>query len=709
MSNKLAKVLLICALVVVLPLFIAGTVIAVYYSMNAVTTFEVYTDSQIVSAPTITSGATVEYDAETGSYRVINGHSKVTSVEYSAEGFNFNYWFDGSREEYVKLIGDIANANDETVREELNAELEAKTLSTSDILSFRTGDIENITAVFSAITYDVQYSIATTPNGEAVNGSAELIYGQSIADVLGYNLQNTDTHDFVGFIVNEDENTIYTTATFPVSAEEITISALWKEVPSFQVRYYKNNAIIDSLTSATFNRNSDLSTIVVPDAMSQNTNGFTAVWQHNGVNFTEVTIDMLANPVYDEPNYIRVDLVETPIVYNVQITGNASGTTATYRNDSPFTVTADNYTIFNTVRSASNWTFGQYAWEFDDFTYNSTEYTTASALINAITTANSDSTNGTINIVVNFRRVATEYTFHFYDGNTYIGQSTSTDTLTVVELPDEACKVGYQITRVLIDGEEHDVLNYSHRYENGQVLVNNGYVVLRNSDIFDGVTTKSIYLTYTAVPLTIEIDDADYRGTETIIEAITIENYETKLAPLFEKDNWVGYSNIQTWSENVTIGEQNFTDATSLFNHLLANYEAGDTATITSVVSCVITSLNTNGVTYNGATSYTNGSLPENNPAHQSVTDFSVSIFSEESIFGLDLVENSFYNGDAEVEPIKIMFELNGQKRTFEFSSLGEDTTIYNFLNIIYAENNLSPGKTITLTGLILYFQPISQ
>ena len=93
MSSKLAKVLLICALAVVLPLFIAGTVIAVYYSMNAVTTFEIYTDSQNIEAPTITSGATVEYDAESGTYRVINGHSKDTSVEYSAEGFNFDYWF----------------------------------------------------------------------------------------------------------------------------------------------------------------------------------------------------------------------------------------------------------------------------------------------------------------------------------------------------------------------------------------------------------------------------------------------------------------------------------------------------------------------------------------------------------------------------------------------------------------------------------------
>ena len=116
MSSKLAKVLLICALTVVLPLFIAGTVIAVYYSMNAATVFEIYTDNQNISAPTITSGATIEYDAENGSYRVINGHSKDTSVEYNAEGFNFDYWFDGSREEYVKLIGDIESATDETVK-----------------------------------------------------------------------------------------------------------------------------------------------------------------------------------------------------------------------------------------------------------------------------------------------------------------------------------------------------------------------------------------------------------------------------------------------------------------------------------------------------------------------------------------------------------------------------------------------------------------
>lgn len=671
MSNKLAKVLLICALVVVLPLFIAGTVIAVYYSMNAVTTFEVYTDSQIVSAPTITSGATVEYDAETGSYRVINGHSKVTSVEYSAEGFNFNCWFDGSREEYVKLIGDIANASDETVREELNAELKAKTLSTSDILSFRTGDIENITAVFSVVRYTVQYEGETYSfeYGESLTGEGKLPA-----------FSNTDDQDFLGYIVDDNESVVYTTATFPISleGETISVTALWKPVPSFQVRYYKNNAIIDTLTSATFNRNSDLSTIVVPDAMSQNTNGFTAVWQYNGVNFTEVTNDMLANPVYDTVNYIDVNLVETPIVYNVQIKGSADNTTATYRNSTSFTVTADNYSIFDTVRSASNWTFGQYAWEFDDFTYthndSSYEGDSVDALINAITTANPDSANGTINIVVNFRRVATEYIFNFYDGTEQKAELRVNDTdYTLFFLPAETEKEGYQVTNANIDGVDYDIYTY-----------NDNLYISTTTDIFDGVLVKNVYLTYTVIPLTIEIDDTDYRGTETTIEAITIENYETKLAPLFEKDNWISYSNIQTWSENVTIGEQNFTDATSLFNYLLANYEAGDIANIESVVDCKITSVTVDGVNYVGVSDVAN------NPNDKTYTeaDFTVSILSEEGFLRKDPAKVTNESGETATF-IGFYYTLNNDRTTwFDLSALDDDYSIFNFLNVLVGMNS---------------------
>lgn len=51
MSNKLAKVLVICALVVVLPLFVAGTVIAVYNSLNSTINVEVYTGEKEEGEP----------------------------------------------------------------------------------------------------------------------------------------------------------------------------------------------------------------------------------------------------------------------------------------------------------------------------------------------------------------------------------------------------------------------------------------------------------------------------------------------------------------------------------------------------------------------------------------------------------------------------------------------------------------------------------
>ena len=448
MSSKLAKVLLICALCVALPLFIAGTVIAVYYSMNAVTTFEIYTDSQNIEAPTITSGATVEYDAESGSYRIINGHSKNTSVEYSAEGFNFDYWFNGSREEYVKLIGDINSATDETVKEELTAELEAKKLSDGAIFSFKTGDYENITAVFSIITYDVEYSIVKNPSeGTPETGNKSLTYGQSLADVFG-ELTNTSTHDFIGYIVNDDESKIYTDATFevPQDGESIKISALWKEIPSFQVRYYKEEVIVE--TSTEFNRNTYTS-LQIENAMNHNTNGYTAKWLYNGTVFTEVTEDMILNPNYDGVNYIDVELSETPINYTIKITGSAQGTTATYKNSTTFSVSDVNITAFDSAKNVANWSFGQYNWSFRNFTYNSTYYTNARDLMDAIIANNTDSANGEININVNFERKPQEYTFNFYDGSTFLGSSSTTDANSSVSLPKGARKVQEKVQCLL--------------------------------------------------------------------------------------------------------------------------------------------------------------------------------------------------------------------------------------------------------------------
>lgn len=704
MSSKLAKVLLICALAVVLPLFIAGTVIAVYYSMNAVTVFEIYTDNQNISAPTITSGATIEYDAENGSYRVINGHSKNTSVEYSAEGFNFDYWFDGSREEYVKLIGDIESATDEAVKEELTAELDAKKLSDSAVFSFKTGDYENITAVFSVITYDVEYSIVKNPSeGTQETGSKTLTYGQPLAEVFG-ELANTPTHDFVGFIVNNDESKIYTNATFavPQEGESIKITALWKEIPSFQVRYYKGDEVVK--TSTEFNRNTYTS-LQIENAMNHNTNGYTAKWLHNGEAFTEVTADMISNPNYDGVNYINVELSETPINYNIKITGSAQGTTATYRNSTTFTVSDVNATAFDSAMNASNWTFSQYDWEFNNFVYNGDTYKTSKSLTSAIIAKNPDSAPEIeINIVVNFEREPQVYYFNIYCDGAFEERVSTTDMDSSINLPASARKVGYRITDATLDNRTSlGYTPYSHSYSNGNVTTSGGSIVLPSS-VFTGSTVKSIDLNYTPIQFTATVSSSNYAGI-TKIENLTIQNYSSKLAPLFVENNWVKYLNIQTWSGKVSVGSNGFSSESALFNYILGTYRAGQQVTLTSEVTNKITSLTINGITYEDGVK-ANGEDIVDNPNQFTLTNFNISIMNANGIFAIDL--NSTFTDDyGVVKPVSFSYDLNGHRRSFALEAMNGDYSIYNFLNIIYSEL-LGSETTLTIEDITLHFDEVA-
>lgn len=425
MSSKLAKVLLICALAVALPLFIAGTVIAVYYSMDAVTTFEIYTNEPSVEDPTLTSRANIEYNEETHSYTVRNGHSKNTNVEFESAGFNLDYWFDGTYDEYIQLLARVDGAE-----EGAEAELEEKKISESDILSFQTGDYENITAVFSVVTYNLNYNIVTDPDTNATtSGSKTVRYGEDLSSAFGTNLSNTDSHDFLGYAI-DGEDTIYTTATFPTPAEgeSLTIVAVWEEIPSFQINYIKEGSTV--ATSEEFNRN-NYASINVALSTDYNTNGYTAIWQYNGAEFTGVTEEMIANPSYDVPvNLINVTLVETPIDYMVSVSGSASGISApTYNRTETFSVNAENYSAFAPVAVVSNWTFEQYSWTFGGFRFNNSNYDTTSELIKAITARHPDGTSGTIYVTVTFDRDPQQYSIAFWDSetNTRIGTTTVLD------------------------------------------------------------------------------------------------------------------------------------------------------------------------------------------------------------------------------------------------------------------------------------------
>ena len=513
-------------------------------------------------------------------------------------------------------------------------------------------------------------------------------------------LANTPTHDFVGFIVNDDESKIYTNATFavPQEGENIKITALWKEIPSFQVRYYKGDDVVE--TSTEFNRNTYTS-LQIENAMNHNTSGYTAKWLHNGEAFTEVTADMISNPNYDSVNYINVELSETPINYNIKITGSASGATATYRNSTTFTVSDVNTTAFDSAMNASNWSFSQYDWEFNNFVYNGDTYKTSKSLTSAIIAKNPDSAPASvINVNVNFSRVATTYTFNFYDGNEYLGPSTATDMSSMVDLPTDARKKGYQISRAYIGGQTLSYSNYSHTYSNGNVTTSGGSIVLPSS-VFTGSTVKSIDLNYTPIQFTATVSSSNYAGI-TKIENLTIQNYSSKLAPLFVENNWVKYLNIQTWSGKVSVGSNDFSSESALFNYILGTYRAGQQVTLTSEVTNKITSLTINGITYQDGVK-ANGEDIVDNPNQFTLTNFNISIMNTNGIFAIDL--NSTFTDDyGVVKPVSFSYDLNGNRRSFALEAMNGDYSIYNFLNIIYSG---LPNDTTALTieDISLHFE----
>ena len=681
MSSKLAKVLLICALAVALPLFIAGTVIAVYYSMDAVTTFEIYTNELSVEEPTLTSRANIEYNEETHSYTVRNGHSKNTNVEFESAGFNLDYWFDGTYDEYIQLLARVEGAE-----EGAEAELKERKISESDILSFQTGDYENITAVFSVVTFDVNFNIVTDPDtNETTSGSKTVRYGEDLSSAFGTNLSNTDSHDFLGYAI-DGEDAIYTTATFPIpeAGESLTIVAVWEEIPSFQINYIKEGSTV--ATSEEFNRN-NYASINVALSTDYNTNGYTAIWQYNGAEFTGVTEEMIANPSYDVPvNLINVTLVETPIDYMVSVSGSASGISApTYNRTETFSVNAENYSAFAPVAVVSNWTFEQYSWTFGGFRFNNSNYGTTSELIKAITARHPDGTSGTIYVTVTFDRDPQQYSIAFWDSetNTRIGTTTVLDTASSVSLPTAVRRTGYRITEAELGttGIHLGVTTYTHSYSNGNVTTSGGSLDIV-TDLFDGNTlAKVVRLTYDEMSYNVSYNNNS--GSATITD-VNIENYTSKLSPLFQTSNWVKYSNLETFN-GVKIGSTTFTDAQALFNYLLGNRGSGATVTTTGDIDYTITQVVVDGITYVGDIRLQGGSViaPNKSKITIDVADFDANVLSAEGLFAYDLTQTLVDSSNTVVKPSSVNCSDGVNNISLTFTSLEEsdDYSIFNFLN----------------------------
>ena len=438
MSNKLAKVLVICALVVVLPLFVAGTVIAVYNSLNSTINVEVYTGEKeegrtYPQEPTITSDAGITQVDNEGvvSYQVTNGLNKQTNIEYSSVGYNFVGWFNGTRAEYVQTLGNLQDGEQITYIQEIP----------NQVLTVNQGDYSNITAVFEVISYNFDFYYQQTPNGEYVttppNNKTNYIYGEQLPT-----FDNTDTYDFLGWaIYDENAQTIVgepsKVANF-ATTDGLTLTTVWEVVRTYRVEYYGDDGMLDNDNDTFTTRNYQDYQLQPPTAKT----GYTACWKDASGNvITSITQEMLnAN---EQSLTIKLYLSYSANTYSASFTG-ANGATFTGGSRTA-TFTIENTAELSKFDVDSNWLHSDgYSYTVGSYSYNGNSYTTIDALVRAIASANPQSQ---VSVQVNFSRVTETFTVNYYDGTSLAGtkrfSETSIPTIALTDYEEE--NLGYDI------------------------------------------------------------------------------------------------------------------------------------------------------------------------------------------------------------------------------------------------------------------------
>lgn len=376
MSNKLAKVLLICALIVCIPMFIAGTVLAVYFSKDASFDVAVYIDNAgrqygDTATPTITSNAkslTSNLDEETAQfdlYTVTNCHVEDITLSYEATGYDFVGWFEGSYEDYTHAL---SSGEDITY------------ISNNATLTTKTANYTNLTAVFNVIVYNVDFSEESVTD-------ATYEYNQELPTF------SNGTDIFLGWFISGDTTeTTYTRANFPTEKRNVVLNPNFEDIAlhTFTVNYVDENG--DELTSNTLiDTMLDSYTLISTDDYQASRQGYTLSWvDKDGNVVTEITSDMLVKDGSGNPQPITLTLNKEVIntTVNVIVPENV-----TYTGETQFVVNVENEDTnpaFAGLFSSTSWQHEIYplSWEFAGVTVGSQEFDSSAKLWTHILTNN---------------------------------------------------------------------------------------------------------------------------------------------------------------------------------------------------------------------------------------------------------------------------------------------------------------------------------
>lgn len=344
MSKTLSKVLMICAMVVVFPLMIAGITFASYYSLDATFALDVYKNAVVegANAKVLVNGK--EYKDKA---KFTDGHMKDVTLVALGDGYDFVGWFEGNLEQYAQAheLGNV------------------KFLSTQKSLTFEMRDYENVMAIFEQTEYNLSYTYRPFPTSNEITalpevGANKIAWGEALP-VLSYAGYD---YKFAGWKIKGGNDTVYTVAKF--DTKKVTLEAVWVAQKQITITYTDGDTILasDSIYVGQPYTVRDIDSFEITKE-----DGYNYVWNNNNTTFTENTTISVEKVAVDYKVYVAenpklISSIGTKVVFNVENVEETIGR------------------LFN----ASNWSKKYMFCDFAGIKLGETVYTNAQSFANDI-------------------------------------------------------------------------------------------------------------------------------------------------------------------------------------------------------------------------------------------------------------------------------------------------------------------------------------
>lgn len=373
MSRTLSKILVICALVVIVPLMVVGTTLAAYYSIDSSITIAAVIDEKCDAEGTY---ALVSYDGNHDStLKVTTGQTKVVEVEayYTPYAYTFKGWFEGDVEAYnqAKTSGNV------------------EYVSTDKTISVDMSKANNYVAVYEVVRFKISgWDYKNDPSADDTTDKAPVgahadgfyKYGELLPT-----LDDTGYYTFEGWqIKNDAKNLRYLAATFGTeysTAQEeskpIVLTNPWLKSDTVMVTYVGVNDE-DLYTEEVTKSSEQAHTLKTPDQIAglELKNGYEYAWTEvkGGANTTK-TVTPSENK--------RVYLQEKAVEYTATVSSD-------YKLDKGISFSEVSKDALTQLFDGKNWTTEHAFWKVETvkIVYNGATYDSADALLTAIETAN---------------------------------------------------------------------------------------------------------------------------------------------------------------------------------------------------------------------------------------------------------------------------------------------------------------------------------